>query len=124
MSKNKMCGQSPRHFTNFYAWLATYRLAGAESAGDFWILIFVKEPKIFVHIDPCRKGRKVNLKALITTQQATDNRPAPRQIETRPSGLPVRTRLRAGNLLIGTDSNGPMPTGPSFGIADLDKVEA
>ncbi len=57
----------------------------------------------------------MNLTTLLTTEQATDNQPTPRQAKTGHGGLPVRTNLRAGNLLIGGDTQEKQyqpPTGP------------
>ncbi|MBP7961869.1 MAG: hypothetical protein KBG20_00165 [Caldilineaceae bacterium] len=66
----------------------------------------------------------MKLKTVMTSKNVTLNQPAPRQVETGHGGLPVRTNLRAGNLLIGTDSNGAMPTGHPVGHVHTHDVEA
>lgn len=68
------------------------------------------------------KGRKMNLTIRLTTEQAIDNRSALRQTETSRSGLSVRTHLRAGNPLIGGDTQqqyAPPPTQPDMGYNEV-----
>lgn len=66
----------------------------------------------------------MKLSTVLTTTKSDLNQPAPQQTDAGPCGLPVRTNLRAGNLVIGIhgSSHGEPPSHIGIGIGSVDGV--
>lgn len=64
----------------------------------------------------------MKLSTVLTTTKSDLNQPAPHQTDAGPCGLPVRTKLRAGNLVIGIHgtSHGELPSQIEIGVGPVD----